>query len=224
MKLFRRKSKKNTVSESDDLGDIAIKLAESGAIKKPEDDNHNSFGEPLDKLVNGELPWGWVGAKREFVGKIQNEYGYFLNRWISARNKNPKDEYAALKSFVLYMQDVKKLCASKGECYEFWCNEILIGKGYLEKRTEELKDLENNLEDLEEKYKKRAFFETEILPNLENELLKIIKENPGIIQKDIYKKFDQDLKSDISSLLYFMAKDGKIKREKAGNSYKLNIK
>nr|DAL90320.1 MAG TPA: hypothetical protein [Caudoviricetes sp.] len=26
------------------------------------------------------------------------------------------------------------------------------------------------------------------------------------------------------SLLYFMAKDGKIKREKAGNSYKLNIK
>ena len=122
------------------------------------------------------------------------------------------------------MQDVKKLCASKGECYEFWCNEILIGKGCLEKRTEELKDLENNLEDLEEKYKKRAFFETEILPNLENELLKIIKENPGIIQKDIYKKFDQDLKSDISSLLYFMAKDGKIKREKAGNSYKLNIK
>lgn len=224
MKLFRRKSKEKTVTESDSLGDIAVKLAERGAIKKPEDDNHNSFGEPLDKLVNGELPWGWIGAKREFVGKIQNEYRHFLNRWIASRKKSPKEEYAALKSFVLYMQDVKKLCASKGECYEFWCNEILIGKGYLEQRTAELKKLEDNLEALEEKYNKRVLFESEILPNLENEVLKIIKENPGIIQKDIYKKFDQDLKSDISSLLYFMAKDGKIKREKAGNSYKLNIK
>ena len=56
MKLFRRKSKEKTVTESDSLGDIAVKLAERGAIKKPEDDNHNSFGEPLDKLVNGELP------------------------------------------------------------------------------------------------------------------------------------------------------------------------
>ena len=147
-----------------------------------------------------------------------------MNRWIASRKKSPKEEYAALKSFVLYMQDVKKLCASKGECYEFWCNEILIGKGYLEQRTTELKELEDNLEALEEKYNKRVLFESEILPNLENEVLKIIKENPGIIQKDIYKRFDPDVKSDISSLLYFMAKDGKIKREKAGNSYKLNIK
>ena len=28
---------------------------------------YNSLGEPLDKLVNDDLPWGWIYANRDFT-------------------------------------------------------------------------------------------------------------------------------------------------------------
>ena len=96
----------------------------------------------LEYLENGELPWGWLYRNKEFVDNIQKEYTYFLERWIASREKTPKEQYAALKSFVLFMEDVEKLCKSKGECFEFWFNEILTGKGYLEKRRKELQQAE----------------------------------------------------------------------------------
>ena len=227
MKLFDKLKNlhKNRINNNpDDIGTIAVNLAKNKTIKTPVDKSHNSFGEPLDKLVNGELPWGWVAAKRDFVEKIQNEFGVFLDNWIKNRGKNPRDEYASLKSLILYIKDVKKLCKSKGECYAFWCDEILATDDYLEKRISDLKYLEENMATLQEEYERRQFIESNILPNLKKELFRIVKDNPGIIQKDIYKKYDPDLKSDISSIFYFMAKEGKIIREKSGNSYKLNIK
>lgn len=51
----------------------------------------------------------------------------------------------------------------------------------------------------------------------------IIKSNPGILQKDIYKQFDVTVKPDIQEILYFLGKNGKILREKVGNSYSLTI-
>lgn len=95
--------------------------------------------EHLDE--NGELPFGWVYRNKDFVDKINNEFSCFLNMWLDSRSKSPKEQYAALKSFVLYLEDVEKLCKSKGECFEFWFNEILTSKNYIEQRKTDLEKL-----------------------------------------------------------------------------------
>lgn len=90
----------------------------------------------------GGLPLGWHTYTKEFTDKIKNEYSYFLNRWVDSRSRSSQEQYSALKSFVIYLEDVEKLCKSKGECYEFWFYEILISKDYLKKRKKELDALE----------------------------------------------------------------------------------
>lgn len=94
-----------------------------------------------EHLENGELPWGWVTRNKEFCDGINCEYSHFLNAWVQSRNKTPTEHYSALKSFVIYLEDVEKLCKSKGECFDFWFHEILTSKGYMEKRKTELEEL-----------------------------------------------------------------------------------
>lgn len=58
---------------------------------------------------------------------------------------------------------------------------------------------------------------------LKNDVIHVIRENPGILQKDLYQEFDSDFKQDISNMLYTMDKDQEIKREKSGNTYKVYV-
>ncbi len=60
------------------------------------------------------------------------------------------------------------------------------------------------------------------MQNLDERVMQIIKVEEGIWQRDLYKKFDPSVKSEISEMLYFWAKDGVINREKVGNTYKLS--
>lgn len=103
--------------------------------------NVNSFGEPLDKLVDGELPWGWVTANKDFTDKINAEWGMFLNRWLESRNADIAEQYGALKSLVMYLEDAQKLCHQKGECFEFWYDECIASHDYIDKRKSELAEL-----------------------------------------------------------------------------------
>ena len=77
---------------------------------------------------------------------------------------------------------------------------------------------------LEADYEKKIRFENNVLPSLEKDLLAIVKENPGVLQKDIYKMFDPMARSYIQEKLYFCEKSGSIIREKSGNTYKLFVK
>lgn len=119
----------------------------------PTKNKTNSFGDCLDRLTEaGELPFGWVYHNKNFVDKINHEYSVFLNIWLDSRNKSPMEQYSALKSFVLYLEDVEKLCISKGECFEFWYYEILTSKDYIPKRKNELHELVINMDALQKKY------------------------------------------------------------------------
>ena len=206
-----------------------------GFFKKKEADNHikatgvNSFGEPLDKLVDGDLPWGWVAHYSDFTGKIGSEYEYFINQWYDAKaNKSPIDEYGALKSFLMYMDDVQKLCDQKGECFGFWCSDYLIGnaKQYAEDRFADLEaNMDAHIQKYEEKKKMQAYqkeleaYEATLTDEM---LFDAIRQNEGMLQKDLCKLFPYP--KAISSKLYFMEKEGKIERTKSGNSYILRIK
>lgn len=203
---------------------IAFEPVAKGAIKEKttvkeymKTHNVNSFNEPLDKLVDGDLPWGWTAHNKDFTDKISKEYSYFLQAWVDARNKSPKELYSALKSFVLYMEDVEKTCKEKGECFEFWFDEILTGKDYLKKRKQELENLSANLSESQNEYEQKQ----KLLSNLDVSLLNFLQSNDGILQKDVYKHFDPLIKSEIQSVLYEWDKAGKIKRVKSGNTYKI---
>lgn len=203
-------------------------LKKKKATPQAADVHVNSFGDPLDKLVDGELPWGWVTHYKDFIDKYTEEYNYFLYAWFDARKGSPKEERPALKSLLLYMDDVQKLCDQKGECFGFWCSDYLIG-GQKKTCEDRLADLESNMEarlqEYEEKQKmqeRRAELEAYEATLTDEMMLDAIRQHEGMLQKDLCKLFPYP--QAISSKLYYMAKEGKIERIKSGNSYILKIK
>ena len=118
------------------------KKTETKTVKQPQKTAPTVDFDHLDE--DGELPWGWVTHHKDFIDKINNEYDYFRQQWYDVKynKKSPIEEYGALKSFLIYMDDVQKLCDQKGECFGFWCSEYLIGDGkqYAEERFAHLEN------------------------------------------------------------------------------------
>ena len=48
----------------------------------------NTNEKPSDKLVDGDLPWGWVTANKDFTNKIEQEFHYFWQTWIDSKRVN----------------------------------------------------------------------------------------------------------------------------------------
>ncbi len=189
----------------------------------------NSFGEPLDRLTSeGELPFGWIYRNKDFVDKINGEYSYFLKLWLDARNKSPREQYSALKSFVLYLEDAEKMCVPKGECFEFWFYNCIAPKDYIEKRKNELKNLVVNYDALQKEYELKTQKEEEKqrkIIEMKSDVILLLKENDGILQSDFWKLFDDEIcRSAASDIVYALSKEGKIERTKSGRSYVLHYK
>lgn len=177
----------------------------------------NNFGQRLDRLTpEGELPWGWIYENRDFVKDVEQEYKIFFDSWISAKRESVKVRYAALKSLVLYTEDIKSLCAKKGECFARWASINVADDSMLEELKNELKYIEDHRAELEEKY--------EMEQRIQKQLPGIVRDNPGILQTEVYKMFPTDYKSYVSSELHRMEREGKIIREKNGRTYSLKLK
>lgn len=171
--------------------------------------------EPLNKLTaKGELPWGWYSANLKFTQKIDAEFSYFSNNVYNA--KTVKEKLSALKSLVQYQEDVKKLCHRKGECFEYWASASITNPVNMEQNKQELKRMERDLDKLLEQEKWVDYFR-EVLPS-------VISKEPGVIQTDLYKRYDPSCKSIISNELYQMESRGQIVRKKSGRSYALYLK
>lgn len=106
-------------------------------LAEPDEDQEHLTAE-------GDLPWGWHTENKSFTDKVKSEYNAFLSAWITSKKSQPLAQYNALKSFVVYMNDVKLLCESKGECFVYWRDELFTDD-YLKKRTEELDALERTI-------------------------------------------------------------------------------
>lgn len=177
----------------------------------------NHMGEDLNRLTpEGELPWGWHYANRQFTQQIEDEYRYFSDAYVEAKNNGVLAEYGALKSLVTYMEDVKKLCDSNGECFVEWASVMVANPVDLASNKGRLKYLEENMDDL--------LKHERMIKRLKVDLLHIIAEEPGVIQSELYKRFDATMKNHISNELYMMETNSEIIREKSGRSYKLYIK
>ena len=167
--------------------------------------------EHLDE--NGELPVGWLYANKSLTEPAKIICTYLLERYIEEKNKGVLAKYAAKKAYVLYLVDLKKSCESKGECFAKWFDDLVCDKASLDSYIAEVKDMEANIEELLKKEK--------LIAQLKSDLLEFIKAEPGVVQADLYKRFDPELKSEVSTQLYFLSRSGVISREKSGRSYKL---
>jgi hypothetical protein len=178
-------------------------------FKKKNTPPQNISNETLTK--EGDLPFGWASRNKNFVNKIQSEYSCFLNNWIDSRTKSPKEQFAALKSFVLYLEDVEKLCKSKGECFEVWFYDQIVSKEYLEKRKFELDELIKNFDQIESAYNKKQ----QEMYKLDKKVIEALKQNDGILQSEFVKLFDPIVKHEVAGLLYSLDKEGIIQRTKS---------
>lgn len=170
--------------------------------------------EHLDE--NGELPIGWRYENRSLIEPMEMIRRYLLEKYIEEKAKGVLAKYAAFKSYVSYLVDLQKSCADKGECFAKWFNDLVCDPILLDNYKADLKSMEDNIEELLKKEK--------VIKKLKEDLLEIIKEEPGVVQSELYKRFDAELKTDISNELYWFSTKGVITREKSGRSYKLFIK
>ena len=130
--LFGRKKKKQKAKQTPSVRKKTVKT--------------NVSGERMDRLTRkGELPWGWYTENREFIARIESEHGYFVNAYDKSRRKGIKQEYAALKSLILHMEDVQKLCKRKGECFAFWSTFVVANPQDIADYKIDLKKLEAKL-------------------------------------------------------------------------------
>lgn len=201
---------KNPNATEEDVANAFAKLAE------PEEDQDHLTPE-------GDLPWGWHRVHEKEIARYEAQYQKMWSAWRDSRFSSPAEHFAALEAFVNYMNRTKKSLAKKGECFNYWRDELFTDD-FLERWENELDKMKENAQALEEEYEAKQAFERDVLPKLEKELLKIIKGQPGILQKDIYKLFPPIAKSYIQEKLYSAEKAQRIVREKSGNTYKLFIK
>ena len=207
--IFKKRTSKSTNT------DFEKAVATFHIVTSPKKTKPTICDECLDRLdEDGDLPFGWFTKNKEFTDKIESEYSYFLHLWIDAQKKPPRELYAALKSFVLFLEGAEKLCVSKGECFEFWWYEIIASKEYIGLRKKELQELTDNLNE------RQAIYEA--LQNLDVKIVTLLKENDGILQSDFIKMFDDPFQDTVRDILYKMSKSGEIERVKQGNSYLLH--
>lgn len=134
-----------------------------------------------------------------------------------------ENEITLLSAIIESFYSLKSKCISLGPEYlsyfsQMWehChNSQNQDYSYIEKFENRLDYLQQNKNVLlaEEalKYKEKD--------NLNQRVIEILKAEKEILQTDIYKKFDPVVQEDISSILYFMAKNGQIHRVKQGRTY-----
>ncbi len=95
----------------------------------------------------------------------------------------------------------------------------------LEQRIREgYKELMENYADHQAKFDRRKAEDkllAEHREEIRNQLINIITETPGILQKNLYKNFPTEYKSAVITILLELVKEKNIRREKVGNSFAL---
>lgn len=84
-------------------------------FKKSQTSPQNSKGQNLDKLIDGELPWGWVLYFKDFYKPRNDKMVELANK---TRCQNKDEKISALKELIAYFYAYKKECSEKGECFE----------------------------------------------------------------------------------------------------------
>lgn len=159
---------------------------------------------------------------RDFESHIVTNYTY------SQKTHIYNDKKRFLEATLASIEKLKEFCAERPGGAEYfskiWEKPLSSAKSrglnYIKRTADELNDLIENREkyiELERIQERIANFSKPA----ETDIFQIIEDEPGILQKDLYKKFNPEFKSAISEILYFAQKENKVKREKVSSTYAL---
>lgn len=170
---------------------------------------------------NGYIRW-YANHNQEMKGWEK----VMVDAAVAGKSGNVDDRLSNLKKAIDTYYAFREFCYSKNEYYKKYFNEMWEqinssdNKIYIKRHEEKYQELLQKRDELYELEQRKA----QNTIGLDKNVLDTIKNNEGILQKDLYKHFDSSVKSEIAELLYFWAKDGVINREKVGNTYKLSVK
>jgi hypothetical protein len=104
----------------------------------------NSVGEGLDRLTpEGELPFGWMAHNKKIIERMESELAPFRNAVDDATD--PLKKYAAIKSYLLFLEDGKKHYYRISECAGKYFEEYICDTPYIDKIIKQLAELEKKL-------------------------------------------------------------------------------
>ena len=148
---------------------------------------------------------------------------YMANCAVSLNAKLLLNErIETLQKLIDAFYSLKSKCYSLGPEYQTYFSEMWEHAHnskdadfcYVDRFECELKELLKNKDQLSAKeslYLSQA-------NNLKSKIESVLSESHSILQTDLYKRFDPVVQNDISTILYFMAKDGTITRTKHGRT------
>lgn len=154
---------------------------------------------------------------------------YMANCAVSLNAKLLLNErIETLQKLIDAFYSLKSKCYSLGPEYQTYFSEMWEHAHnskdadfcYVDRFECELKELLKNKDQLSAKeslYLSQA-------NNLKSKIESVLSESHSILQTDLYKRFDPVVQNDISTILYFMAKDGTITRTKHGRTYQIEYK
>lgn len=200
---------------------------------KKDASNDNNKNDSICHLIDGELPAEWYYETSDFIKPRDNKL-YELSI-AASKATSLEEEKQLLQQFIDFYYKYKNECFSKDECYQKYFTDMHMhchnSKNpdfeFVTPKEERLKYINENYEQLLEEENLKQINEKKkekLMIGLKEKIIEEIKSNPGILQNDLYTKFDPILKDEISTIIYYSNKDGKIIREKEGRTYKLFIK
>lgn len=111
---------------------------------KGKDKSRNSVGERLDRLTpEGELPFGWASYNQELVQKMDSEWLSF--RLAMDRANDPVEKYAAIKSYLLFLEDGKKHYSEVNVCAGKFFEDYIYNAPHNATIKKQFKELEKKL-------------------------------------------------------------------------------
>lgn len=104
----------------------------------------NCVGERTDKLdAEGNLPFGWVFHNQKYVKMIEKDLKPYRKAILDA--KTDAEKYAALKSFVSFLDKGEKRYNKINKCVGKYFEEHIRGSVEAKQRLAELKAIEKKL-------------------------------------------------------------------------------
>lgn len=208
-------------------------LVENNFVEKRDSVVLNNKNNNLSRLMDEELPDDWYYENQNFIKSRDNKL--FELSIAASKAKSIEEEKELLEQFINFYYEYKKECFSKDECYAKYFTDMHMhchnSKNsdfeFVTPREERLKYINDNYEILlkdEEQKKSDESKKQKLMVGLKESVIKKIKDNPGILQSDLYNNFDPILKDEISTIIYYSNKEEKIVRVKEGRTYRLFIK
>lgn len=152
---------------------------------------------------------------REFKRRITESLSYALSGAERASTLELKTE--RFQKYIELFDQSADACKHRGSDFANWFQRLYADKHDYRKhacdRLEECTLLLNT----------SSASSNSSLENLGNILIDIIRSEDGILQRELGKRFDLNVRNHIRNLLYQMEQAGAIHREKSGSSYTLHL-